>query len=101
MDDFGQSVISVIAELTPERMTLAIVGGLCFGAIVHSVGSSTRRLVFLLVMLWTLQSGPQFVYRWLEGVDVCEEVIAVSALRVAFTAAAVGGLWLAARWHVR
>ena len=89
--------------MTPdiEQFALAILGGAGFGALIVFVGSSWQRLAVILVLLWTMQTGPQFFYRWLEGADMTREVVIVTELRVIFTIAAVAMLALANRWRLR
>jgi len=72
-----------------ERLILAVLGGIGFGIIVALIGTTWQRLLLLLVILWTLQTGPQFIWRWLEGEDIGTEVVTVTILRVTFTVAAV------------
>ena len=76
-----------------EQVVLALLTGAGFGFIVHRFGSSVERLLFILVSLWVIQSGSQFLYRALDGVEVWNEVIVVTILRSAFTAAALAVLW--------
>ncbi|HUW16831.1 MAG TPA: hypothetical protein VMW94_07115 [Actinomycetes bacterium] len=82
------------------QFALAIIGGLGFGAIINRLGSSPQRLALILVLLWTMQTGPQFIYRWLDGFDVTDEVLVVTSLRLTFTIAAVSALWFMNRWEV-
>jgi hypothetical protein len=75
---------------TIEQYALAILGAIGFGLIIHVwFGSSWQRLALLLVTLWSLQTGPQYIYRWLSGQDVAQEVISVTLLRTTFTVVAV------------
>ena len=78
----------------PEQFALALITGLGFGYIIHRLGSTPARLLVILFALWTLQTGSQFIYRALDGTDVAQEVAIVTALRLAFTAAAVGTVWV-------
>ena len=79
------------------QFLIAVISGFGFGALISRLGSSPQRLALILVLLWTMQTGPQFVYRWLDGVNVGKEVAIVTALRLTFTAAAVAALWFANR----
>ena len=81
------------------QFMIAVISGVGFGALISRLGSSPQRLALILVLLWVMQSGPQFVYRWLDGIDVAEEVVIVTALRLTFTVAAVAALWVANRWE--
>lgn len=72
-----------------EQLALAVLGAIGFGVLVHLIGSTWQRLVLLLALLWTLQTGPQYVYRWLDGQDVSQEIISVTILRTTFTVVAV------------
>ena len=84
-----------------HQIILAILGGLGFGVLISFVGSTWQRLALLLFLLWTMQTGPQFIYRQFQGTDVAEEVIIVTVLRVTFTVAAVIALALTNRWRLR
>ena len=84
-----------------EQFVLAIFGGLGFGAIVHwYFHSSWHRLLTLLIVLWTLQTAPQYISRWLDGVDVQQEVFNIFVLRFVFTVTAVVTLALLNRYRV-
>jgi hypothetical protein len=63
------------------------------------MGSSWQRLAIILVMLWTLQTGPQFIWRWLEGERIATEVDVVTILRVTFTVAGCLTVAMANRRH--
>lgn len=76
-----------------EQYGLAALTGLGFGYIITRLGSTPSRLIVILVALWTLQTGSQFIYRALDGVDVTDELIIVTGLRVTFTAFAVLVVW--------
>jgi hypothetical protein len=85
---------------TIEQYALAILGAIGFGLIIHVwFGSSWQRLALLLVTLWSLQTGPQFIYRWMSGQEVVQEVINVTLLRMMFTVAAVVTLALVNRYR--
>jgi len=81
------------------QLLVALISGVGFGAIISRLGSSPQRLALILVLLWTMQTGPQFIYRWLDGFDIAEEVVTVTMLRLAFTVAAVCALWVGNRWE--
>jgi hypothetical protein len=73
-----------------EQIALAVLGAIGFGWIVAwYFHSSWQRLLVLLIVLWTLQTGPQYLFRWLDGQDVSHEVWTVTLLRVTFTVVAV------------
>ena len=76
-----------------EQYLLAALTGLGFGYIISRVGSTPSRLLVILIALWTLQTGSQFIYRALDGIDVRDEVVVVTSLRVTFTAFAVLVVW--------
>ena len=72
------------------QFALAILGAIGFGWIVaRRFASSWQRLLLMLITLWTLQTAPQYIFRWLDGVDVWQEVINVTLLRTTFTFVAV------------
>lgn len=77
-----------------EQVVLAIVTGIGFGYVVHRAGSTPGRLTVLLIALWALQSGSQFLYRFFDGVAVGQEIITVSILRCSFALAALVALML-------
>jgi len=72
-----------------HQLLLALLGGLGFGYIISRIGTDWRLIAVMLAILWTMQTGPQFVYRWLVGTDVAEEVVAVTILRATFLAATI------------
>ena len=85
---------------TPEQYALAVLGALSFGVIVASwFHSSWQRLLLLLVVLWTLQTAPQYILRWLDGQSVTQEIINVTLLRTTFTTVAVITVWAWNRWR--
>jgi len=86
--------------LADEQVVLAALTGVGFGYIVHRMGASPLRLLVILFSLWTLQTGSQFLYRALAGADVSSEIVTVTTLRLTFTAAAIGALWLLNRRKV-
>jgi hypothetical protein len=86
----------------PEQLLLAALTGGLFGVLVAIIGSSWQRLAVLLLLLWTMQTGPQYVYRWLDGQEVTREIVVVTVLRVIFAASAGIVLALMNRyWHKR
>lgn len=84
-----------------EQVILAILTGAGFGFLAYLVGSSWQRLALFLVLLWTMQTGPQYLWRWLDGQDVTQEVINVTVLRFTFAVAAVACLAALNRWRYR
>lgn len=85
-----------------EQFALAILGALGFGFIVSwYFRSSWQRLLLMLIVLWTLQTAPQYIFRWLDGVDVVREVVNVTLLRLTFTLVAVVSVVVVNRWRER
>jgi len=82
-----------------EQFVLAALGGVGFGALIVFVGSSWQRLLLILVLLWTMQTGPQYLYRALDGADMTQEVAIVTQLRLTFTIAAVLAVALGNRYR--
>lgn len=82
-----------------EQLVLAVLTGVGFGVLVHLIGSSWQRLALFLTLLWTLQTGPQYLWRWMDGQEVTQEVINVSVLRLTFAVAAVVCLAALNRWR--
>ena len=83
-----------------EQFALAVLGGVGFGAFIVFVGSSWQRLLLILVLLWTMQTGPQYLYRALDGTDMTQEVVIVTQLRLTFTIAAVIVVAIINRWRI-
>lgn len=75
--------------MEPSQVLLAIFGGAGFGLLAARIGTTWQRMLVMLVLLWTMLSGPQMVFRWLHGSAVIDEVLVVTILRAAFTAAAI------------
>jgi len=82
-----------------EQLALAVLGGAGFGALITFIGSGWQRLLLILVLLWTMQTGPQYLYRALDGTDMTQEVAIVTQLRVTFTIAAVLAVALGNRYR--
>ena len=76
------------------QFLLAALTGCGFAYVIYRMGSSPLRLLTILFALWTLQTGSQYIYRWLDGADVAQEVVVVTSLRLTFTGFAVLTVWL-------
>jgi hypothetical protein len=71
------------------QLVLAALGGIGFGYIISRIGTDWRLIGIMLVILWTMDTGPQFLYRWINGTDVQNEVVIVTILRATFLLATV------------
>jgi ABC-type sugar transport system permease subunit len=85
--------------LDVEQLILAAVTGGLFGILVAFIGSSWQRLALFLLLLWTMQTAPQYVYRALDGANVTQEVVNVTLSRSAFAITAVVVLALVNRYR--
>jgi hypothetical protein len=83
------------------QVALALFGGLGFGVIISWIGTNWRLIGIMLLVLWTLTSGPQFLWRWLDGQDVGEEVVIVTALRATFLVATLVVVAITNHYDVR